>query len=102
MRHIKASEFKAKCLELLESVHTTGESVTVTRKGVPIVELRAVKRSKRRKSLFGIGKGEIEIIGDIVNPIPGIWKLDPLLDVQEPGSRKAKRERPPARKALLK
>ena len=33
MRTIKASEFKAKCLQLMDEVNETGEIITVTKKG---------------------------------------------------------------------
>jgi prevent-host-death family protein len=68
---IKASEFKAKCLALMDEVARTGEAVVITKKGEPLVELVPHKRAK--KDAFGILKGELEITGDIMSPIDIEW-----------------------------
>ena len=34
-----AAEFKAKCLALLDRVHEHGESITITKRGVPVAVL---------------------------------------------------------------
>ena len=36
---MKASEFKAKCLAVMDEVASTREAVVVTKNGVPLVEL---------------------------------------------------------------
>ena len=59
-RIVKASEFKAKCLKLMDEVAATGETITVTKNGRPVVEVRAVERPK--KSLYGRHRGLIEIL----------------------------------------
>jgi len=69
---IKASEFKAKCLALMDEVARTGESVVITKKGEPLVELVPLK-SKAKKSPFGILKDELVITGDIMSPIDVEW-----------------------------
>jgi prevent-host-death family protein len=69
---IKASEFKAKCLALMDEVARTGESVVITKKGEPLVEL-VPHKPKTKKSPFGILKGELEITGDIMSPIDVEW-----------------------------
>jgi prevent-host-death family protein len=71
-RIVKASEFKAKCLALMDEVARTGESVVVTKKGEPLVELVPLK-SKAKKDAFGILKGELVITGDIMSPIDVEW-----------------------------
>jgi prevent-host-death family protein len=38
-RIIKASEFKTKCLALMDEVERTGQSVVITKKGKPVAEL---------------------------------------------------------------
>ena len=40
MLTIKASEFKAKCLALMDEVARTGKPVVVTKNGKPVAELR--------------------------------------------------------------
>lgn len=69
---VKASEFKAKCLALMDEVARTGETVVITKKGAPLVKLVPLK-SKARKDPFGILKGELVITGDIMSPIDVEW-----------------------------
>ena len=38
-RTIKASEFKAKCLKLMDEVAETGEEIIITKEGKPMVKL---------------------------------------------------------------
>ena len=62
-RTIKASEFKAKCLKLLDEVAETGEEIVITKNGKPVAKLTPYKQ--RPKSPFGLNKGRYEIIGDL-------------------------------------
>jgi prevent-host-death family protein len=39
MRTIKASEFKAKCLQLIDEVAASGESIEITKRGKPLARL---------------------------------------------------------------
>jgi prevent-host-death family protein len=66
-RRMKASEFKAKFLALMDEVERTGESVVITRNGKPVAELSPHKRRKR--NAFGILKGRVFITGDIISPV---------------------------------
>ena len=68
---IKASEFKAKCLALMDEVARTGERVVITKNGVPVAELGPHK--KKAKSPFGLLKDELIITGDIISPIDVEW-----------------------------
>ncbi len=75
MNLIQASEFKAKCLALMDHVARTGESIVVTKSGKPIAELRAYK-PPRAKSLIGLHKGKIKIRGDIISPVgTDLWEV---------------------------
>lgn len=60
-----ASEFKAKCLHLLDEVAESGRSLVITKRGRPVARLVAVRPSQ--KPLRGSWKGRIKIRGDIVN-----------------------------------
>ncbi len=74
MPTIQASEFKAKCLALMDQVARTGQTIVVTKNGRPVAELRP-HRPPRAKTLIGLHKGRIEIRGDIVSPIGSrLWK----------------------------
>jgi prevent-host-death family protein len=72
VRHIKASEFKAKCLALMDEVARTGAGIVITKNGKAVAELvphRADERNAR-----GILKNELFVIGDIVSPIDVEWE----------------------------
>jgi prevent-host-death family protein len=71
-KQIKASEFKAKCLALIDEVAATGEPIVVTKNGKPLAEL-VPHRPPSKKSPFGIWKGKVEITGDIISPIDVEW-----------------------------
>lgn len=74
MRTIKASEFKAKCLKLMDEVAQSGEPLVVTKNGKPIAQLSPI--SRERQSIWGLHKGQIEILGDILEPIDMDWEVD--------------------------
>jgi len=75
-RVIKASEFKAKCLKLMEEVDETGLPLTITKNGRPIAQLMPMP--ERRKSALGLHKGRVRITGDIISPIYPDWEPDSL------------------------
>ena len=68
---IKASEFKAKCLTLMDDVARTGERVVVTKNGKPIADL--VPHRAKKRSPFGLLKRELKIMGDIMSPVDIQW-----------------------------
>ena len=73
MRTIQASEFKAKCLALMDEVARSGEVLVVTKNGRPVAELRPYSGG-RAASPFGLHR-EVEIRGDILSPIDeDAWK----------------------------
>jgi prevent-host-death family protein len=75
MATIQASEFKAKCLALMDQVARTGESITITKNGRPIAELHP-HAPPRVASPIGLNKGTSVILGDVVAPLdPGVWKV---------------------------
>ncbi len=75
MKKMPVSEFKAKCLSVMDKVCATGESVVVTKHGKPIC--RVIPEQRDPDKLFGSMKGVIEIVGDIVAPAndPEDWKI---------------------------
>lgn len=74
MRIIKASEFKAKCLKIMDEVAASGETVVITKNGVPITELIPAKR--RPETLFGAMKGSVIYMGDVISPIDEEWEAE--------------------------
>ena len=73
-RTIKASEFKAKCLKLMDEVAENGEEIVITKNGKPVAKLTAFH--ERPKTLFGIDKGRLKILGDIISPIDVEWEAE--------------------------
>lgn len=61
-REISATEFKAKCLRVLDELDSEG--VVITKHGKPIAELRPIP-TRLNSELVGCMKGKIEIRGDI-------------------------------------
>ncbi len=68
MKEVSISEFKAKCLALLESVRRTRTPIRVTRFGKPVAEVIPPTVLVDRSSWIGSMKDSIEIVGDIISP----------------------------------
>ncbi len=68
MQEVAISEFKAKCLALLEQVRKTKQPIRITRRGKPVAEVVPPTVVMDRKAWFDSMKGTIEILGDIVSP----------------------------------
>jgi prevent-host-death family protein len=74
MQVIQASEFKAKCLSLMDDVARSGDALIVTKNGRPIVELRPYSGG-RTGSPFGLHSA-LQITGDILSPLEQeAWKV---------------------------
>lgn len=67
MRSIKASEFKAKCLAILDEVSRTGEPVLVLKRGRPVARLLPPMKGESKHAQLTL-KGTFEILGDVVEP----------------------------------
>ena len=67
MQTIQASEFKAKCLALMDKIAASGETLVITKKGIPIVEMKPYS-GKRISSPFGLHP-DLEIHGDLLAPL---------------------------------
>ena len=48
METIAISKFKAKCLGILEEIHKQKKRVIITKRGVPIAEIRAIEPSEKK------------------------------------------------------
>jgi prevent-host-death family protein len=68
MNDISISEFKAKCLGLIEQVQKTRQPLRITRHGRPVAEVIPAGPDRKRKFL-GAMVGTGKIVGDIVSPI---------------------------------
>ena len=65
---VGAAEFKAHCLRIMEEASRSGETVVITKRGKPFMELKRV-RTEKPKPLFGCMKGSGMILGDIESPV---------------------------------
>jgi prevent-host-death family protein len=65
MKTIKASEFKATCLKIMDDVAKTGEPVLVTKNGKPVGKF--VPYRERTSTLAGFARKQVRIKGDIID-----------------------------------
>ena len=73
-RTMKASEFKAKCLKLMDEVAESGDEIIITKNGKPVAKLAPFR--ERPKTPFGRDRDKIKILGDIISPIDVEWEAD--------------------------
>ena len=70
-RTIKASDFKARCLKLMDEVAASGEEIVITKNGQPVSRLMPYRG--KSQMTFGRNRDHIRILGDIVEPMPAEW-----------------------------
>ena len=68
MTTINASDFKARCLAILDRVHETGERVVILKRGRPVAELVRVTGGKEQYPQTEL-EGTVVILDDIVEPV---------------------------------
>jgi prevent-host-death family protein len=68
MQEIAISEFKAKCLAVLEQVRATKKPIRITRFGKPVAEVIPPTAVEDRAAWIGSMKNSMKITGDIVSP----------------------------------
>lgn len=73
---VPAGEFKARCLQLLDDVASTGESLVITKRGRPVARLVPMPRIEPSGSLFGALKGRVLSQGDLIAPIDEVWDAE--------------------------
>ena len=74
MQTIKASEFKAKCLQLMDEVNQTGEEIIVTKHGKPVSKL--VPFAPPVKSLFATHKSYVCSMDSLIEPVAENWDAE--------------------------
>lgn len=62
---LPVSQFKAKCLRLLDDVETKGDRIVITKRGRPIAQV--VPPATQKPRLRGTWKDSVKILGDIVH-----------------------------------
>ena len=66
-RMIKASEFKAKCLKLMDEVAENGEEIVITKNGKPVAKLTALR--ERPTSFFGADEERYPFLKDVIDAL---------------------------------
>jgi prevent-host-death family protein len=79
MQEIAISEFKAKCLALLEEVSKTKQPIRITRHGKPVAEVVPASPARKRRRL-GSMAGTVKILGDILAPVIDLDELEAYRD----------------------
>ncbi len=77
MKKMASSEFKAKCLAVLDEVASTGEPVTILKRGKPVAQLvPSVPRGEKYPQHEIIGT--VRIVSDIIEPVlpPDDWEAE--------------------------
>ena len=78
-RTIKASEFKAKCLALMDEVAESGEEIVITKRGTPVARLVSCREQSRRRTLARAGRSSSTATSP--SPIDVQWEAEQgLLD----------------------
>lgn len=68
VQEIAISEFKSKCLSILEQVEKTKLPIRITRHGKPVAEVFPSTPVMDRAAWIGSMKDSMEILGDIISP----------------------------------
>jgi prevent-host-death family protein len=80
IQEISVSEFKAKCLSLLEQVDKTKAPIRLTKRGKPIADVVPVSPEAADRDWLGFMSDRIKITGDIVSPIIDLDDIEALKD----------------------
>lgn len=72
---ISISEFKARCLELLETLRSSNGTLVITKHGTPIARVTPVRPAPTR--LRGLLKDQVRIRGDLVHvDLSADWEVN--------------------------
>ena len=67
MQTLNASDFKARCLAILDRVRETGEPVLILKRGKPVAQLVPARSSAARYPQDDL-RGTVRVLGDVVEP----------------------------------
>jgi prevent-host-death family protein len=76
VHEVAISEFKAKCLSLLDEVSKTKTPLRVTRRGKPVADVLPPAATSEERDWVGSMFGEIEITGDIISPVVELGEIE--------------------------
>jgi prevent-host-death family protein len=77
VKTISASDFKARCLALLDDVERSGQGLTILKRGRPVAQVLPVVPRENRFPQETLA-GTVEILGDTVSPVlpAGAWEAE--------------------------
>jgi prevent-host-death family protein len=73
-REIAATEFKSRCLEIMDEVERLGTEVTITKHRRPVARLVPIQQT--HPGFCGSLKDMIVSMGDVENPVDVEWEYD--------------------------
>lgn len=74
MQTLKASEFKARCLKLMDEVQKTGAEIVITKNGKPVSKL--VPYRVQASTLLGLHKDKISSLDNDIFSTGETWNAD--------------------------
>jgi prevent-host-death family protein len=74
MQTLKASEFKARCLKLMDEVQRTGDEIVITKNGKPVSKL--VPYRVKATTLLGLHEGKITSFDNDIFSSGEPWEAD--------------------------
>ncbi len=77
---VSISEFKAKCLALVDMVKRTGQPLLITKRGEPVAQVVPPPEGEKPKTWLGCMRGTGTIVGDIVAPASDEEEWEVLAD----------------------
>jgi prevent-host-death family protein len=81
MREIAISQFKAKCLGLIDEVNKTKKPLRITRHGKVVAELVPPSPTPKNRNFLGSGADTFDILdNDIVGPIIDLNEMEVFRD----------------------
>jgi antitoxin (DNA-binding transcriptional repressor) of toxin-antitoxin stability system len=77
METISASDFKARCLAILDTVARSGRRITILKRRRPVAQLIPVGGEEGGYPQDAL-KGSVEVVGDIVQPVlpARVWEAE--------------------------
>lgn len=78
IHEVAISEFKAKCLSLLDEVNKTKTPLRVTRRGKPVADVIAPAPAAAASEWIGSMSDRMKITGDIVSPVIDVGEIEAL------------------------
>jgi prevent-host-death family protein len=73
-KHIAAAEFKAHCLELMDLVQRSHQSLVITKHGRPVARL--VPYESEPTDIVGFLAGSLASYDDIISPLDDSWQAN--------------------------